>query len=155
MLGHGSPIDVIKDGTPQHKVNQISECVAAKNIYNNMLNSPLGPHNALCLFITEWSDAFEPTVSVKSIRGSCWMKTVTISPPPMQLHSISHTYPRAIGRDGDYHELVEAKFAAELQAFKSGCNLKFYHGGEKTAVLVYLELICSPKVNQREGNQTT
>jgi len=143
LLGHGFPIDDIKDGTPQHKVNQISECVAAKNIYNNMLNSPLGQHNALCLFIMEWSDAFEPTVSVKSNRGSCWIKTVTISPPPMQLHSISHTYPIAIGRDGDSHELVEAKFAAELQAFKSGRNVKFYHCGEKKDVLVYLELICS------------
>lgn len=72
----------------------------------------------LCLYITEWSDAFEPSSCTKSNCGSCLIKTITISPPQSELHKITYIYPIAIGKDSDDHSEVEQRFVEELQKFK-------------------------------------
>jgi hypothetical protein len=71
----------------------------------------------VCLYITEWSDAFESSSCTKNNRGSFWIKTITICPPPSQLHKLTYTYPIAIGKDGDDHSQIKKKFAAELKVF--------------------------------------
>jgi translation initiation factor 5B/PHD finger-like domain-containing protein 5A len=63
--------------------------------------------DVMVLYLVEWSDGFEPSISVKSNRGSCWLKTITISPPSHLLHSCANTYPIALGMDGESHEEVE------------------------------------------------
>jgi hypothetical protein len=83
----------------------------------------------LCIYITEWSDGFEPSSCTKNNRGSCCIKTVTIAPPPSQVHKLTHTYSIAIELDGDSHDKVEEKFAAEMKEFSTGTKVTFYHGG--------------------------
>ena len=103
----------------------------------------LGGDSSLCLYVVEWSDAFEPSSSAKSNRGSVWLKTVTISPPHDKLHSMTNTYPIAVGPHDVDHEEVEKLFAEELKQFRSGNDVLFYHGKLMKNVKVYLELLCS------------
>jgi hypothetical protein len=144
LLGHGFEVDSIEanvDGD-NGSVRKISESKVARRILNNVSRTHLQPENVLCLYLTEWSDGFEPS-SAKSNRGSCWIKTVTIAPPPSQLHHLTYTYPIALGVNGVKHEEVEAMFAAELEEFRSGVNVIFFHKGIGTNVKVYLELFAS------------
>ena len=143
LLGHGLDVDSIDNATVPDVVRKSSETAAAKRILDNVVNTPYNSDNVLCLYITEWSDGFEPSSCTKNNRGSCWIKTVTIAPPPSQLHKLSHTYPIAIGLDGDSHDKVEEKFAAELKEFSTGTKVTFYHGGIKKDIIVYLELFAS------------
>jgi hypothetical protein len=50
---------------------------------------------------------------------------------------LTHTYPITIGLDGDSHEEVEEKFAAELEEFSTVSRVTFYHGGNKKDIMVY------------------
>ncbi|MFY7881041.1 MAG: hypothetical protein ACOVR6_01995 [Fimbriimonas sp.] len=143
LLGHGFDVDSIDDAVIPTVVTKSSETKVAKGILDNFVNTHINSHDVLCLYITEWSDAFEPSSCTKNNRGSCWIKTVTIAPPPSQVHRLTHTYPIAIGLDGESHEEVEEKFAAELREFRNGSNVTFYHGGTRKNITVYLELFAS------------
>jgi hypothetical protein len=142
LLGHGLEVDSIERVGSDIKVTRISNSLRAQRILDNSQKAH-GETDVLTLYITEWSDGFEPSLSIKGNRGSCWIKTVTISPPPNKLHSLSHTYPIALGHDGDNHEEVEEKFAAELLSFGCGESMDFYHGTLKRDVRVHLELFVS------------
>jgi len=144
LLGHGIPIGLIEDDSTSQMVRTISESIRAKSISRRgQIMAGLGGDSSLCLYVVEWSDAFEPSSSVKSNRGSVWLKTVTISPPHDKLHSMTNTYPIAVGPHNVDHEEVEKLFAEELKQFRSGKDVLFYHGKLKKNVKVYLELLCS------------
>jgi hypothetical protein len=100
----------------------------------------------ICLYLIEWSDAFEPSISTKSNRGSIWVKSITISPKSDSLHSFRNTYPLAIGYDSVSHESVESIIASDLKEFREGKSVSFYHGGLKHNVIVYLDLLASLQV---------
>jgi hypothetical protein len=59
------------------------------------------------LWMSEWSDDFEPNDSIKGNRGSVWIKTLTVAPDPDSRHKHQHTYPIAIGHKSADHEEVE------------------------------------------------
>ena len=144
LLGHGIPIGLIEDDSTSQMVRTISESIRAKSIARRgQIMAGLGGDSSLCLYVVEWSDAFEPSSSVKSNRGSVWLKTVTISPPHDKLHSMTNAYPIAVGPHDVDHEEVEKLFAEELKKFRSGKDVLFYHGKFKKNVKVYLELLCS------------
>jgi hypothetical protein len=158
LLGHGYELDSIEPSVefshnPEGAISLISQTVRARRILSNVSKAHQNSSNVLILYITEWSDGFEPASS-KGNRNSCWMKTVTIAPPPGLLHSMTHTYPIALGLDGANHEVVEARFAAELEEFRKGINMSFYHGGNKRNVTVYLEVFASlqDQPERRSGN---
>jgi hypothetical protein len=65
------------------------------------------------IWLMVWSGDFEPN-TIKKNRGSMWIKTVTPCPLPVNLHSMSHTFPIAMGLKSASHEAVEKKFAEEL-----------------------------------------
>ncbi len=140
LLGHGFDIDTIDNGAMTTNVMNIRDSQRAKDIFMWGNNDRV---QKLCLYLNEWSDAFKPSRSSKSNRGSCWIKTVTISPPKCKSKPISYTYPIAIGLEGVSHKEVEARFATELLDFKAGRDMTFYHGGIKKNVMVYLELFAS------------
>jgi hypothetical protein len=142
MLGHGISIELIEVEKSTDTVCTLSESLRAKTIAKNCQNISL-TNNTLCLYIVEWSDAFEPSSSIKSNRGSVWLKTITISPPHNKLHCMTNTYPIAIGPHDVGHEEVEQLFAQELLQFKCGKEIVIYHGKMKTNVKVYLDLLCS------------
>ena len=140
ILGHGLDLDIIISADRSTYVSLLSECQVAKEIYANSTKNELFSSKPLCLYITEWSDAFEPSSCTKNNRGSCWIKTVTISPTVLEMHNMTCTYPIAIGKDGDDHGTVEQQFANELQAFREGIAVPFYYGKIKKNVFVYLEV---------------
>ena len=142
LLGHGLPLDTIRKCSAS-TVSDINQSSVAQKMYDKACAVHNNIVNVICLYITEWSDGFEPSISTKSNRGSCWIKSVTISPPPSQLHALTHTYPIAIGLESDSHEAVEQLFASELMEFRSGANVTFYHAGQRCNATVHLELFAS------------
>jgi hypothetical protein len=76
LLGHGFVVDSIDDALVPPVVTKSSETKVAKRIQDNVVNTHIDSHNVLCLHITEWSDAFEPSSGTKNNCGSCWIKTV-------------------------------------------------------------------------------
>ena len=117
LLGHGLDVQHICDSTS-------SDAVLSDACHSNFCRSIYergaalhGYEPFICLYVTEWSDGFEPSISSKANRGSCWIKTVTISPMQKDLHNISNTYPIAVSRDNICHECIEKEFASELEKF--------------------------------------
>jgi hypothetical protein len=107
------------------------------------------------LYANEWGDGFEPHYSVKANGGSIWLKTLTISPPQGNQHSLSYTYPVAFGKSSCSYEEVEEQSAEDLKKW-SNCSseLSFYHGGLQKNVVVHLELFASlqDQPEQRSAN---
>jgi hypothetical protein len=97
-----------------------------------------GSNPLFCLYITEWSDGFEPSISTKANRGSCLIKRVMISPTHSAMHKLMHTYPIAIGPESESHDYVEEKCMEELNMFKEGENVSFYQGRLQRNINVYL-----------------
>jgi hypothetical protein len=64
------------------------------------------PLDFVDLWMNEWSDDAKPNDSIKSNCGSLWFKSVTICPTQEMFHSMSHTYPLAIGNKKADHEQV-------------------------------------------------
>lgn len=142
LLGHGCSVDCVMPKKPDEPVIHISQSDRAQRILQNSKLVFPG-EDVMVLYLVEWSDGFEPSISVKSNRGSCWLKTITISPPSHLLHSCANTYPIALGMDGESHEEVEELFAQELWSLREGEKNLFYHGGLKRNVRVYVELLAS------------
>ena len=108
----------------------------------------------LNLYALEWSDDFEPAKSIKCNRGNAWMKTITISPTMDNIHSGRNTYVIAIGSKKVSHEMVERKFAEEINLLREG-KLFFYLGRSKKTVTISLTVLASlfdqPERRKRNG----
>jgi hypothetical protein len=101
LLAHGVELDnILAADFNDGPVTCISQTVRAKEIYNNAcsVHSIDSFNDVVILFVNEWSGGFEPDYSIKGNRGSSWIKTVTICPPPGKIHSLTHMYPIAVGR---------------------------------------------------------
>jgi hypothetical protein len=82
--------------------------------------------------LNEWSDDAEPATSIKNHRGSLWFKSVTVSPTKKMAHSMSHTYPLALGRKDADHEPVGRLLAIDLRTLATDAGVPMYsrrHGG--------------------------
>jgi hypothetical protein len=126
------PVSLLGD----HGYVCLKDCVADM-LGHNVVNTPCKLDIVLSLYITEWSDIFEPS-SCKKKRGSYWIKTVTLAPPPSQVHKLTHTYPIVIGLYGDSYEEVEERFAAAIREFSTGSKVMICHGGIEKDIIVYL-----------------
>jgi len=142
LLAHGFELDTISKPLPGEAVMKVSQSERAQRILRNAESLHDGT-NVLTLYLFEWSDGFEPSSSIKGNRGSCWMKSITISPPENKVHTFCNTYPIALSPDDGNHEEVERAFAKELLSLGSGGNNDFYHGGLKRNVRVHLEMFAS------------
>ena len=118
MLAHGLVLDHIYFGSSSEEGKRVQH-VRESTIYAR--SSLVYPsHPILTLYVNEWSDDYEPNKGSKANCGTIWIKTVTISPPVGELHSLHYTYPIAVGRNGISHEEVELCFSEELLSFRSG-----------------------------------
>jgi len=151
LLGHGLDFDSITTDMVPITVKSISDSRQAKIIFEHAKTDHL---RKLVLYLNEWSDAFEPSKSSKSNRGSCWIKSITVGGPTWTTNGTNYTYPIAVGSDGVSHDEVEARFAFELNQFKTGREVSFYHGSKKKNVIVYIELLASlqDQPERRKGN---
>jgi hypothetical protein len=125
ILAHGYKVDVI---TATKDVDPCIVSISPSNRAQKILkfSEKIHPNTkVLPLYLIKWSNRFEQSNSIKSNRGSCWMKTVTISPPSSKIHSGLYTYPIRLGLDKQSHESLENKFAEELLSFQNGDSINF------------------------------
>ena len=76
-------MESISTGDQVATVTKLSESKAANNMWKKAyeLYGDQLYGDALCLYITEWSDDFEPNAMNKAGHGSIWIKTITIASP--------------------------------------------------------------------------
>jgi hypothetical protein len=133
-------INPVGDGSvkrpPLFPIGRTSETPMCRRLFDiNTVGTDDGlpiPPIDLYLWLTEWSDDFEPNDSVKSNRGSVWLKTLTVSPRFGSRHKLLHTYPLAIGGKKVDHEAVEILLSKNLLQLSSPGGVVMYskrHGG--------------------------
>ena len=79
--------------------------------------------NPIVIYVILWSDDFEANHTRKN-RNSTWLKTITVCPPSSQSTSSKYTYPIALGRKGQSHDVVNNFFNDELKRISS-CTLRY------------------------------
>ncbi len=131
------------DNNIPSSITKLTESIAINRIRDRAV-SLCGSKKVVILYCTEWSDNFDPSVSTKANRQSCWVKTAAVLSCNVHdvIDKMNTTYPIAVGKKGLSHEAVELKFAEDLQKLRSGtCSMYCKSAGE--VVTVYLELLLS------------
>ena len=112
----------------------------------------VSPFPILQLWMMEWSDDADPNNSIKSNRGSLWFKSLTVGPTREMIHSMSHTYPLAMGHKNANHEHVGICLKDDLLMLGAEGGVPMYskkHGG---IVLVRARLFaCLQDQPERRG----
>jgi hypothetical protein len=93
------------------------------------------------IFITLWSDDFDPNRSIKANRQSVWIKTCTIFFRSSSGEYIDRTYPVAMATKGSNHDVVESRIAADIKTLNSGNLVEYFSTVHGKAVLVMLTYI--------------
>jgi hypothetical protein len=134
-LGKGFDLEVITptDGaTPQvWPIGEVPTTRRCKMLFDLKEHvAGRSPLRTVDLYMNDWSDDADPNPSIKGNRGSLWIKSVTVSPTKKMVHSMSHTYPLALGRKDADHETVGRLLAADLRTLASGRPMySARHGG--------------------------
>ena len=81
---------------------------------------------ALTLYITLWSDDFEPN-STKDNRGSVWVMTMTIATPTNNHHTTYNTYVVAVGKKGVDHTPVYDRVMTDLEELATDDRISLYY----------------------------
>jgi len=83
-------------------VKKIIDCNTVRDI-RKRASASYPNESIIAIYCTEWSDDFDPNVSNKSNRQSCWIKTVTILScnPDDVVNKFSATFPIAVGKKGN------------------------------------------------------
>lgn len=84
-------------------------------------------------YVFWWSDDVEPNRQ-KTNRGSIWMLTMTIGTILEDGHNLNHTYPIAVGKKKDNHDLVFQKVEENMKELRRGQY--FYVGSIKKKALI-------------------
>ena len=109
-----------------------------KKIKSNVKKRIIDGTEPLILYITFWSDDFEPNQHRKT-KGSMWLKTVTICPPSTMTTSPKYTYILSLSKKGKDHDVVNDIFNEELREL-SKCSHR-YHGKIKKNIPVIVEVL--------------
>lgn len=89
-----------------------------------------------------WSDDFEPNKSIKSNRGSVWIKTVTIVTKTITGLIVSRVFPLALGKKGVCHDEVEQAITQNLKMLNNGPISLFLSSYYKQPVYVHADCFC-------------
>jgi hypothetical protein len=114
LLGHGLRTEVISIGECDQK-RRLSDSDYCKVALEKCEKK--GVYPVIPLFLTEWSDGYDPNGTSKANRASVWIKLVTLSAPHDKRNDVGYTYPIALGRGKICHEEVEKRFKDELLKF--------------------------------------
>ena len=123
---------------PHYSNTGIQSTNIAKQIKRNVKKGISDDINPLILYITFWSDDFEPNQHRKT-KGSMWIKTVTICPPSNMSTSPKYTYILALSKKGIDHDVINDIFNKELKEL-SKCSYR-YHGKIKKNIPVIVEVL--------------
>lgn len=157
-LGKGYDLDIIPkplvdNSPPTYPLRDISSTIQCKSLFNiNDHVAGTSPLEFVDLWMNEWSDDADPNSSIKNNRGSFWFKSVTICPTREMIHSMSHTYPLAMGHKNADHEHVGRLLKEDLLMLGSKEGVPMYsrrHGG---IVLVRARILaCLQDQPERRG----
>ena len=111
----------------------------AKNriIIDNVRNSSTP---MLVLFITVWSDDFDPNKSIKNNRQSVWIKTITIFTMSKFGEKKKITYPVCLAFKGSNHDSVDLQHSLELSSLTSGELLSMYSKSHNAFVHIHADI---------------
>jgi hypothetical protein len=130
------------------RVNEIID--TAKTRLTNATNQQLG---ILPLFITFWSDDFDPNKSIKNNRQSVWIKTMTIFTISLIGEKISSTYPLTLSMKGLDHDIVEQYYMRQLLSLREGELIKMYSRSHNRVIHVHADIFCVMNDQpERRGN---
>ena len=88
-----------------------------------------------------WGDDVDPGSFIMQGRASMWIKTVTFGTPLDDGNRAENTYPIAIGRKGECHDLVEARINNDLARLRDPKKLgPFFIGCQKKMAHCYFEV---------------
>ena len=99
---------------PQKDVLACKQSMEIREKVRSRLRSHRQSISPLIVYITLWSDDFEPNNVIKHKRKS-WLKTITIAPPEHSKVSHHYNYIIAIGSSKHNHEPIHAHFCDELK----------------------------------------
>jgi hypothetical protein len=129
----------------------------ANEIINNakrrLNNSPAPQIPIIPLFITLWSDDFDPNKSIKNNRQSCWIKTITIFTMDMEGKKRSSTYPLTLAMKGKNHDIIEQYYMSQIISLKEGELINMYSRSHKKVIHIHAEIFCIMNDQpERRGN---
>ena len=134
---------------PNHNKDEMISCITeskrAYEIYNkaHQMYCENNSNEILVILGLLWSDDFDPNTSIKSNRGSVWIKTLTFVAENTRTNDERDAYPISMGLKSNNHERIERMFVSELNELSSGINNEFYSTALKRRVLVHFEIIVS------------
>jgi len=112
---------------------------ARARVRNNDLD---GTFPVIPIFVSMWSDDFDPNKSIKSNRQSVWIKTITIFVMNQFGNKIKKTYPISKAKKGLNHQIVEKEVSVELEALRSGKLIIMFSRAHRTMVYVHSDIYC-------------
>jgi hypothetical protein len=149
-LGKGYDLDLVHPLTgaetnpvpvyPLSKISATSQCLRLFDLRGPIEGQASYP--LVNLWMNDWSDDAEPNNS-KNNRGSFWFKSVTISPTRKLIHSMSHTYPLAMGHKHADHEHVGKCLRADLLMLGTKEGVPMYSLAHQGIVMVRARLFAS------------
>lgn len=139
LLSHNSDVttldkwnDVIQQTVPDIEDHYLLfNCQRIQNIIEDARNRVLyesckKDEIVIPIFITLWSDDFDPNKSVKNNRQSVWVQTATLFIMDSNGYNVKSTFPIAMSKKGSDHDLVYKKIIKDLKVLNSGKFLKCY-----------------------------
>ena len=125
----------------------ISDCSQSKKIRENVrsrLRAYRQSVSPLIVYVTLWSDDFEPNNVIKHKRKS-WLKTITIAPPEHSKVSQNYTYIIAIGSSKNNHEPIHSHFFNELKELQQVHYIYSSLCGKNIPIVVEIMAICADR----------
>lgn len=113
-----------------------------KEIINDAKQRKKDNSKLIVLFLTFWSDDFDPNKSIKSNRQSIWIKTLTIIAMNKYGTKIKSTYPLTLALKGSNHEVVEEKHNKMLELLKEGELIEMFSMSHQSLISVHADLYC-------------
>ena len=133
------------------KSNRALEIINAAKI--RLQNSETQILPIIPLFITLWSDDFDPNKSIKNNRQSVWIKTITIFTIDMEGNKRSSTYPLTLAMKGKNHDVVEQYYKSQIISLKEGPLVNMYSRSHKAIIHIHAEIFCVMNDQpERRGN---
>ena len=133
----------------------VSICKQSKIIRENV-RSRLRSHrqsvSPLIVYVTLWSDDFEPNNVIKHKRKS-WLKTITIAPPEYSKVSHHYTYIIAIGSSNYDHEPIHSFFWDELKDLQKVNYIYSSLCGRNIPIVVETMAICADRPERSSMNK--
>jgi hypothetical protein len=139
LLAHGT-LD-FNHGRTIHQVQSLAESRLAKQIIekNNQFQCK-------SVFLSFWSDDFEPNYSKNNRRGSVWICTLTVQTAESGTPRINNVYPLAVGPKGSNHQPVVRKLLDDIKKLErvegTESTVVMYDGKTKSDAMVSAHLIC-------------